>query len=345
MGIDIGFTDESLKNCKYALCRPYRKRTVAIYSEPPEQADDHLAQYREIDKVVNMVLLEQEEPQLYQELTKDELPFAKRNIWYWGKGWFKDYYTDKKKARRVKPYVESRPSSRVLLRGMPKELAKEWMDKVGEENWQSAWYSLPFEKWEQICKPCPIRPFDDSNCCLRFSNYPGMNSFRQGFMLTVLYASTIDEQQLKETLFSFPHLDRNKGQLPKDKIGELIEMCEGTPINKSAEGFFNTAVEMLEKVKPEGLESNAAKIDMVDIPFIDEFISKYIYREEPYSLEEARSLIPYVETLQEVADWAIWDADHKAIRTRVISFKNRFSSLVTALRTADKYGLEVYMSY
>ena len=33
------------------------------------------------------------------------------------------------------------------------------------------------------------------------------------------------------------------------------------------------------------------------------------------------------------------------LRTRIIGFKNRLESLVTALRIADKYGLEVSMSY
>jgi hypothetical protein len=345
MGIDIGFTDESLRNCKYALCRPYKRNVVAIYSEPPEQGDDSLAQYRQIDKVVNMASLEQQEPQLYQELTKDEPLFAKRDIWHWNKGWFKDFYTDRRKASRIEPYIKSSPSSRVWLKGMPKELAQEWVDKVGERNWLSAWYAFSFERREQICKPCPVRPLDETNCYIRFSNYPGMNSFKQGFMVTLLYSTTIDEKKVSEALFSFPHLDRQKGQLPKDKLGELIEMCEGTPIDKGAEHFFNSVVDTLEKVKPLELESDTGKIDMVDIPFIDEFISKYIYREEPYSIEETKRLLPYVETLQEVAEWAIWDADNKAIRARIIGFKNRFDSLVTALHIADKYGLEVRMSY
>jgi hypothetical protein len=33
------------------------------------------------------------------------------------------------------------------------------------------------------------------------------------------------------------------------------------------------------------------------------------------------------------------------LRNRLIGFRDRFDSLVTALRTADKYGLEVSMSY
>ncbi len=345
MGVDIGFTEESLRDCRYALCRSYQKKIVAIYSEPPEKGEDKLAPYRQVDKVVNMSLLELEEPQLYHELTKDYPPFVRDTIWHWNKAWFNDYFTDRKKASKVRPYVETKPSPRVLLKGMSRELAEPLMEEVGEEHWYSAWWQLPYEKHEQICKPCPIRPLDETNCYIRFSNYPGMNGFRQGFMLTVLYAETIDEQKLKEAFFSFPYVDKTKGELPKDKIGQLIEVCEGTPINKGAERMFNTVVDMLDKVKPEEMESSAEKIDMLDVPFVDEFISKYIYRDDPYSMQETRSLLPYVETLQELADWAIWDTDHRGTRTRVIAFKERIDDFVKALKIADKYGLEVFMSY
>ncbi len=345
VGIDIGFTDESLQRCKYSLCKSYRKKIVAFFHEPPEKENDTLAQYRQVDRIVNMNLLSLEEPTIYNELIKGELPFAKRDTWPWNKAWFKDYFTERKKARMIEPYVQDKPSSRVLLDGMPQDMGSEWLKKVGKENWQSAWYSFPFERWEQICKPCPIRPLDESNCYLRFSNYPGMNNFRQGFMLAVLYTSTIDEERLKETLFSFPHLDRTKKELPKDKIEQLIEMCDGTPINRGAEGVFNTVLDMLNEVKPEGIESDAEKINMVDVPFIDEFISKYIYRAVPYSIEETRRLIPYVETLYEVAEWAVWDTNIKPIRDMIIAFQNRIDRYKTALKIADKYELEIQMSY
>ena len=108
MGIDIGFTDESLKKCKCALCRRFRSKIVAVYSEVPEQGVDELAAYRRIDRVVNMNLLERKEPQLYHELTKDKPPFARRDTWYWDKAWFKDYFADKAKAERIRPYVQER---------------------------------------------------------------------------------------------------------------------------------------------------------------------------------------------------------------------------------------------
>jgi len=343
MGIDIGFTEESLMKCKYALCRPYRKKLIGFYSEQEE--NDELRDYREVEKYINMFHLRQEEPTLYTSILNETRGEENRELWYWNEYWFGDYYKDKRKVKKLKPYIETKLSSKVLFEKMPKELREEWMQKIDREELISAWWNLPYEKHQTICKPCPIRPLDEDNCYIRFSNYPGMNSFRIGFLFTIAYAATFDEQKMKDALFCFPHIDRRKGELPKDKIEELYEMIEGTPINRGAELMFNAVLDMVESVKPPEVESNAQKIIIEDTPFVDEFVSKFIYREEPYSLEETRKVLPYFETIQELADWAIWETDHGGARSKILGFKERFDNLVKALRIADKYNLEVYVSY
>lgn len=345
MGIDIGYTESSLRNCKYASCRPYRRKVIGVYSEPPEIGADSLLPYRRIDQQVNMALLEMEEPGIYRDIMRDQPPFASKANWYWNESYFKDYYTDKQKAARIEKYVESKPAAYVSLDKISQELATHLKEKVGEDNWYSAWWQNSYKQQQRICRPCPIRPLDETNCYIRFSSYPGMNSFRQGFLLTTLYANTIDEDRMKEAWFSFPHVDRTKGELPKNKIEQLKYICEGTSVNKGGERLFNHVVDMLDSFKPNEIVSDAEKIENTDLPFIDEFISKYVYREKPYSVEETRSLLPYIETLQEVTDWAIWDANDKDIRTRIIGFRDRISSLANALKIADKYQLEVHMSY
>ncbi len=318
---------------------------IAVYSEPPDIGADDLLPYRRIDQLVNMPLLEMEEPEIYREIMEDQPAFAANATWYWNEACFKDYYREKKKAVRIEKYIENKPTGYVSLDKVPKQSALQLMEKAGEDNWYSAWWQNSYEKQQKICRPCPIRPLDETNCYIRFSSYPGMNSFRQGFTLTTLYANTIDEKRMKEAWFSFPYVDRTKGELPKDKIEQLMGICERTPINKGGEILFNHVVDMLESLKPNEMVSDTEKIENTDLPFIDEFISKYIYRENPYSLEETRSLLPYIETLQEVTDWAIWDANNKDIRTRIIGFRDRISSLANALKIADKYELEVHMSY
>lgn len=344
MGIDLGFTEESLVECKYALCRPHRKKYIGFYADTTEEFDE-LGNYRQVDQYVNMCQLSQEVPALYDSILNETHGKDDMQFWPWNKYWFREFYTDGEKARGLLPYVQSKPSRVVLFDKMPKELRDEWMQKVDREELISAWWHLPYEKHKEICKPCPIRPLDEDNCYIRFSNYPGMNGFRAGFLLAVLYSTTLDEEKLRGAYFSFPHLDKQEGELPKDKLGELYEICQGTPVNKGAEAFFNGVVDLLEAAKPEGVESDVEKIDLEPIPFIDEFLSKYIYREQPYKQEEIVQALPYLETMQEIANWAIFDTDGRPARANIISFKDRFDRLITALKIGQKYGIEPYVSY
>jgi hypothetical protein len=309
----------------------------------PQEGMDEFAPYREKRKVIDMNHLEKEEPTLYERLTKDEPPIFRQDTIYWHNGMAKRYNLDKKDMHKLRQYIESSPSSLVRFKNMPRELADEWKNKADEL--LSAWYNLPYEKHKEICRSCTIRPIDEDNCYIRFSNYPGMDIFRHGFALTVLYSIGIDEDRLKESYFSFPHLNKENKQLPKDKIAELFEMCKDAPINRGAEVLFNNVVEMLEKMKPDDVTTDMNKLNIDPMPFIDDFVSMYIYREKPISLEDTKKVIPYLETLMEVADWAIWDTNNENLRRPIIAFKNKFQRLITALTIADRYGLEVSMSY
>jgi hypothetical protein len=344
MGIDLGFTEESLLKCKYALCRSYRKKLVGFYLDP-EDENSELTEYRSREKYVDMFHLRQEEPTLYSSILDETRGDVNRQEWPWNKHWFGDFYADRKKARRLNPYIETKLGARVLFDKMPKELKEEWMQRVDGDSLISAWWELPVESHIRICSPCPIRPLDEVNCYLRFSNYPGMNGFRAGFLLTALYSTTLDEEKLRGAYFSFPHVQTSKGQLPADKIEELFRICEGTPVNRGGEPMFNMLVDVIEKVKPEDVQTDAEKITMVPAPFVDEFLSKYIYREEPYTQEEIAEVLPYFETLQEIADWAVFDTNVHPARANILSFKDRINRLVTALRIGQKYGIDPYVSY
>lgn len=55
MGIDFGFTEESRGKSKYAKCRPYVRRVVGFYSEPPGPgSEDPWANGRVYDQVLNV---------------------------------------------------------------------------------------------------------------------------------------------------------------------------------------------------------------------------------------------------------------------------------------------------
>ncbi len=240
-GIDIGFTDESLKRSKYALCKGYRSRYVGLYADVPKEGSDEFASYRAKYKVINMARLEDEEPSLFQKLSKGEPPIFRQDFLHWHESIAAKYDLTDADARRLKNYVELQSSPRVLFGKMPHDMADE-LKRRESEHLINAWWDLPYEKHKEICKPCPIRPMDEDNCYIRFSNYPGMNGFRHGFALTLLYSAGIDEEKMKGAYFSFPQLNREAHELPKHKIAELFEMCRDTPINKGPEVIFNSVV-------------------------------------------------------------------------------------------------------
>lgn len=344
MGIDIGFTDKSLGQSKHARCAPQRRNAFAVYSPIPD-ANDHLAPYRETEAYVNVARLRSDQPNVYRVIASELRPAQNPDLWHWNEAWFGHIYKDRKMRHRLKPYIEQKASERVLLKKMPPELREALLASAGQEDVLNSWYAIDYDKRQEICKPCPVRPLDETNCYLRFSNYPGMQLFKEGLLLTVGFAGTLDQESLKDAWFSFPHLDRKNGELPRDKLQKLYDMCAGTEIRKGAEAMFNMVAETLAKVVPEGLDMDVRTLDTHYMPFADEFASKFIYRDMPYSTNEARDLLPYLETFKEVADWAVWDTDGKPARARIINFQERIGTLVTALKLADKFELETYVSY
>ena len=346
MGIDFGYTDESLKRSEYAKCADDLKEVVGFYAEPPEHgAPDTWASGREYDGVLNVSRLREELPELYETLQQSRWHPDNLEHWYWNRAWVGEVYDDDKMREQLRPFLEEKPSGSVLLKGLPREAATEALQSTSPEDLITAWDRLDYEDRKAVCERCPVRPLENWTCYLRFGNYPGMDAFRMGFLLTTEYAFKIDKERLKANPFSFEHLDTERGELPKDKIIELIEELEGVEINKKPEEFANKVFEtLLAAARPEE-EVQGESIDLTYIPFVDEFISRYIYREESYSPEEAHKLLPYLETLTEVNDWAIWDADEGMRRRPLIMFRDRMGSMIEGLKIADKYGLEMYVSY
>jgi hypothetical protein len=317
---------------------------VGLYLEVPEKGDDEFAKYRKQYQSIDMKRLYFEEPSIFEQLTKGEPPLFRPDSLFWHDDIASKCGLNADDSRRLRGYIVSKPSPKVLFSMMPDELADKLIEDSGEQV-INEWQDMAYDSQLHVCKPCPIRPLVEDNCYMRFSSYPGMSGFKIGFALTALYAVGIDEEKLKDAYFSFPHLDRRKGELPRDKISELFNICKDTPVNMGNEGMFNNVIDVLERMKPDDVESDAQKIDTTPIPQVDNFVSRYIYRNTPYRLEETRAVLPYLETLLEVADWAIWDADDSPVRRSIISFRQRFDNLVTALKIADRHNLEVAMSY
>ena len=209
---------------------------------------------------------------------------------------------------------------------------------------------MPWEKKELVCSKCPVNPLDEDSCGIRFSNYPSMNYFKGGMLATILLGARYTSKDIKKNIFSFPNLDRKRGETPKDKIDELWNFCSDAEINRSGEETFNILSEMLkqfaDKVDKEVEIEGAGKIiETEDFPIVEKFLSKCIYRNEPYMQEEVIRLTPLLETLYETADWVRNDMKSIQLSGLVESFQWRLNQLLKGLRTAKKYNLELCISY
>lgn len=346
MGIDFGFTEESRKKSKYARCRPYLKKVVGFYAEPPEaQSEDPWAGARRSDRVLNVRRLRDEQPELYEQLQQSRWHPESEDYWYWNRAWLGEAYDDRALRTKLRPYIETKPSGEVSLNRLAEDVADEALQGAAPEDQITGWDKLEYEGRKEVCEKCPVRPLDDWTCYLRFSSYPSMTTVRAGFLLTVAYGQTITDEQVKDALFSFPHLERERGELPKDKIRSLIDELEDVEVNKQHEEFANLVFKMVSAAAGPDDKVRGGPTDLSYIPFVDEFISKFIYRDEPYAPEEARELLPYLETLKETSDWALWDADEAPQRRPLIVFRDRMGGMIEGLKIADKYALEMYVSY
>ena len=345
MGIDLYFSSESLENCKYALCRKLRKRPIqVVYND--EQREKEWWQYRNIkrtnyrDKDITIAEGDQDYAYEYKmkKIAKEELDEIAKDL----SGLFKVFSGRDDYQKEFVRWV-SKDEFESLVReykGIP-DSEKGWVDNI----WGSG---IPWEKKMMVCSKCPVNPLDEDSCGIRFSNYPSMNYFKGGMLATIILGARYSSEDIRKNIFSFSNLDREKGETPKDKMEELWNYCSDAEINRSGEESFNKISEMLKqfadkkKVEIEGL---GKIIETEDFPIVEKFLSKCIYRKEPYRQEEVNRLIPLLETLYETADWVRDDMKSIQLSGLVESFQWRLNQLLKGLKTARKYNLELCVSY
>jgi hypothetical protein len=347
MGIDLYFSDESLENCRYALCRKLRTRPVQVsYSD--EGTEKEWWQYRKIRRT--------------SYLDKDiSIPEGKHDYAY-------EYRMNRKPEEEPDEIVESLSGTfkifssgndyqKEFLRWVSREefesLAREYENKPdSKKGWvEHIWREgMPWEKAMLVCSKCPVAPIDEESCNIRFSNYPSMNYFKGGLLATILLGAKYTAKDLEQNIFSFPNLDRKKGETPGDKIEELWNYCADAEINRTGEETFNKLSEMLKEYagsedEDTKIEGAGKIIELAELPLVDIFLSKCVYRDEHYNREEANKLVPMLETLYETADWVRDDLESITISRLVESFQWRLNQLLKGLRTARKYDLELCVSY
>ena len=345
MGIDLYFSNESLENCRYALCRKLREKPIqVIYND--EGKEKEWWQYRNIkrsnyrDEDISLPEGDQDHAYEYRmnKIIKEEPDEVAENL----SGLFKVFSGRDEYQKEFVRWVnrdEFESSVREYENIPDSDIG--WVENI----WTSG---MPWEKKTLVCSKCPVNPLDEDSCGIRFSNYPSMNYFKGGMLAAILLGARYSSDDIKKNIFSFPSLDREKCETPRNKIEELWNFCSDAEINRAGEESFNKVSEMLKqfadkkKVEIEGL---GKIIETEDFPFVDKFLSKCIYRKEPYSQQEVTRIIPLLETLYETADWVRDDIKSIQLSGLVESFQWRLNQLLKGLRTAKKYNLELCVSY
>ena len=347
LGIDLNFSGESLENCRYSLCRKLRKKPIqVVYND--EEKEKEWWQYRNIKRTnyrdEDISLPEGDQDHAYEyrmnKIAREEPDEIAKNL----SGLFKVFSGRDKYQKEFIRWV-SRDEFERLVKEYERipDSEKGWVEHI----WRSG---MPWEKTMLVCSKCPVSPIDEDSCNIRFSNYPSMNYFKGGMLATILLGARYTSKDIKKNIFSFSHLDREKGETPRDKIEELLNYCSDVEINRAGEETFNILSEMLKKLADKvnrevEIEGAGKIIETEDFPIVEKFLSKCIYRKEPYSQEEVTRLIPLLEILYETADWVRNDMKSVQLSGFVESFQWRLNQLLKGLRTAKKYNLELCVSY
>jgi len=352
VGIDIFFKDESLRDCRYAFCAEHRKTPVEVVYNDREK-DVPYWQFRRIHRTDYRhedIALPPEQPLFAYE-------YMMRKI-----GEEQPQDLPEEMADGLKTLIIQQNTRPVLEKDFIRWVEKQEFDKLvqwcvnqPDENrrWvENAWYGhLDWNQQRDHCRRCPVAPLDEDSCSLRFSNYPSMDYFKAGMIYLIAYAQMSKGKKLEQDPFSFPYLDRKKKQTPRDKLAELWAYCAGAEPNKTPEESFNKVFEVLNaSIKPskqgkKALETTGHKILTAYVPIVDEFLAKCVYRDEPYTEAEAEKLVPILETIDELGEYAKHDAKRREAVFAVEAFQVRLRQLVKALKMAKKFNIEFGMSY
>lgn|GEM_PF-7000498 len=352
MGIDIYFKDESLQECKYALCAEHRRTPIeVVYNDTGEEIPHwQFRRIRRTDYKHGDIDLPIDDPLFAYE-------YAMQKI---GEEYPESF--PQEMANGLKAIIRQQNKRDILIKKFARWVEQEefnklveWCMRQPDENkrWvETAWYGqLDWNEQRALCRQCPVAPLDEDNCYLRFSNYPSMDYFKAGMMYLIAYAEKYKKRDVGPDPFCFPHVDRKKKETPRDKLIELWEYCAGTKPEKTPEKFFNQAFRLLEKsIEPskrskKKLKTTGHEICTEYIPFVDEFLAKCVYRDEFYKPEDAAKLLPLLETLHELGDYAKGEASSREAVFAVDAFQFRLGQLIKALRMARKFNIEFGMSY
>ncbi len=340
MGIDLGFSRESRAGSTVAKCNRYLRKMIGFYDEPDPDSADPWTAGREPVYELDVARLRQERPDTYDHLAS-ELPLLSysQSVELRPTG-----PRSQKLVQELEDYLIAGTSPVVMLRKLTEPQRAEARAAIGADYRISAWDRLAFDKRSETCAGCPVRPSGESDCYLRFSSYPAMDRFRAEFLLAVGFAATLTPEDLANSPVWYRYIDDAREETPADKLAPLRERLVGAEIRRGAEPAMNLVVAMLGGLRDEA-NTPINPLDQTYRPFVDEFISTYLYRDDLVTPAEAKELLPYIGTLRDVADYGVVHGEDQAVRSAMFEFRDRMATMEEWLRISERYGLEGYVSY
>lgn len=198
-------------------------------------------------------------------------------------------------------------------------------------------FCTSFEQRDEICQPCPLRPYFDNTCYVDFSSYPHMMNFKIG-MVTVLlgefYLAIDEDDKFFNAWNSLEMLSRN------------------TKVDLSAENFFNAFLSTLGAISPDTVFNPSSDfkieslyVDNEKIPHIEKMICYLVYRENPYSIDEMQELLPILQTIVEMASKVKSNLPDGDVKENVQFFEDRLARLAEMFNIGIEYGIRVRISW
>ena len=160
MGIDLYFSNESLENCRYALCRKLRKRPIqVVYND--EQREKEWWQYRNVkrtnyqDKDISIPEGIQDYAYEYRmnKITREEPDAIAENL----SGLFKVFSGRDEYQKEFLRWV-SRDEFESLVRDYENipDPDRGWVENI----WSTG---MPWDKKMLVCSKCAVSPIDEDS--------------------------------------------------------------------------------------------------------------------------------------------------------------------------------------
>ncbi len=355
MGIDIGFVSDDLSRCSRAGCAKHRNTIVGFLEHAGgrpvsvQRLDTSAVEREANDQFRTTAELDPDHFALVARLQKVELSVPEGLPASFSSGLHGFRY-------------EIVPQETIGQADFLARVAQATLQgKQDSLQVYSCWDEvLSWEARREICLKCPLRPLDEDSCYARFSNYPGMASFKVALSATIGTLDTIDrlmqESQAAQDPFAWWTF---RGLLERTGHSSLVELhrrveaylAEETHAHMlSAEGFFDQVAEMVgsDSGDTDGAEVRAVP-KLSELPRqsdVETLLAGLVYRDEPYGTQEMEFLLPRLYAYQAAAEWATWRTNGD-VKTQglFLGFLDRWHTLLGMLHTGWLMGLRMFVSY